>query len=249
MRRLIAFVLFAAACSPTTDSAEAPAAAPDATPPSTLAAMGLQGQDAASGEADALVVLLHGLGSNGLDFAPMAERLSARLPHAAFYFPNAPTPRENGSPRPGFSWYEMAGGQAEQSRIAARDAVLDDIGRIRDALRIEDGRVVIGGFSQGAGTAVFVATCAPRTFELAIGMGGVIDQACPAPGLEAETDIFMVHNAGDPRVPLAWGEAARDMLIERGWTPRLEAYPGDRHWPVDAAIADVEQAVIAALSD
>ncbi len=192
------------------------------------------GRPAISGAPDSLVVFLHGFGSSGADFAPIAEAWSAALPGTAFAHPNAPLPMDRGDGQVGYSWFEFAGREAAPSREAARLTIDAMITEITDSWAIPDDRVVVVGFSQGAGVAVNVATCAGHH---GVSMGGVVDTACDAEG--GAVGIFMVHNQGDPRVPLDWAEAARAMLEDKGHSVAYRAYPGDRHWPVDAAFNDV----------
>ncbi|MCG8440909.1 MAG: alpha/beta fold hydrolase [Caulobacterales bacterium] len=209
----------------------------------------MQGRDAASGSPGSLVVLLHGYGSSGRDFAPMAERLSAQLPDAAFLYPNAPEPWPHAARRPGYSWFDFEGARAGETRAQAREYVTRLIAHVSSALAMEDAPVVLVGFSQGGGVAVSAGSCAPDRVVLAVAMAGVVDAACDPPEEGARPRILMVHNDGDERVPVTMGEQARDALVALGYAPKFTVYPGDTHWPSPEALADVEAAIVSALAD
>lgn len=313
-----------------------------------FAELGVQGADAIA-DRDSLIVLLHGLGSRGTDFQTMARRLSVRLPGAVVLYPNAPHVYDNGASWTGYSWFDMAGSQAQASRVAAREHLVALIDQAKAVLAMgEETPVVIVGFSQGGGLAVNVGTCGDVAVELSIAMGGVVDTFCPplpssrpgqadpgadspsadSPGVslgdapnesfsepprepineppneppnepmresvsqppsqpvsqrpsqpvsqslaessgESPSDvgtlgasraltggsdsqiepksIMMVHNRGDARVPMAWGERAHRELADMGHDVSFTLYDGNQHWPVPAAMADVENAIVAAL--
>lgn len=199
--------------------------------------------------ADALVVLLHGFGSNGTDFEGLADRIVAASPRTAVLHPNAPTPEPTGTARPGYTWFEFAGRNAASSREAARDHVRALIDEAAAALSLpDDAPIVVAGFSQGGGVAVHVGTCAPGDVALAVAMGGLVESACPNPA-DAATPVVLVHNDGDPRIPLDWARRSEAMLRENGFAPRLEVFQGDQHWLVPAAMARVEALILDALEE
>jgi len=72
--------------------------------------------------AKALVVFLHGVGSNGADLAVLGQHWSALLPDVAFAAPDAPFPFEHAM---GYQWFSLTGITPENrpARVrAARDA-------------------------------------------------------------------------------------------------------------------------------
>ncbi len=208
--------------------------------------LGHAGRDAVA-PADALVVFLHGFGSNGADFEDMAEALSERLPSAAFLYPNAPTAMDTGpSDRPAFTWFEFAGGEAEASREAARVWVSQLISDAQAILGVPDGRVVLVGFSQGGGVAVNAATCDADAVTAAVVMGGVVDTACDADPAHPVT-LNILHMEGDPRVPLEWMARGTVFLEEAGHTPEPRVFVGDTHWLSPQGRRAAMDSVVAAL--
>lgn len=226
-----------------TTACAAPQAASQPLP--TLAELGLQGRDAASGAPRHLVVFLHGFGSNGTDFEAIAGTLAADLPDTVFLYPDAPTPEPSNTGRPGFTWYEFAGGRAAQSRDAAVAYVAGQVETVREAYGL-DAPIVIAGFSQGAGTAVQLALCSDVEVEAVLALGGLVDTACPRdPG----PVVRFIHMEGDPRIPLDWAETSVGLVEAEGHQPVLEVFPGDSHWPGPAAWRAAADFLIAEVRD
>lgn len=184
--------------------------------------------------ADAAVVLLHGLGADGNDFAslPPELRLPAS-PSVRFVFPHAPVRPVtiNGGHRMR-AWYDIAA--IDRSAPEDEDGIrrsADAIGALvrRERERgIAAERVVLAGFSQGGAMALFAALRWPER------LGGVVGLSCYLPlagALPAEAHpanaavpVFMAHGTQDPIVPSALGEGSRDLLRSRGYDVEWHAY-------------------------
>ena len=74
----------------------------------------------ADGAPEQLIVLLHGLGSDAMAMAPLAQALRNAFPQAAVLAPDAPTPFERGGAAGQRQWYGIAGLTPEtwQQRVA-----------------------------------------------------------------------------------------------------------------------------------
>ena len=113
-------------------------------------------------KADALVILIHGYGSNGDDLISLARMIQPALPHAAFVAPNAPSqmPRMAAAyqwwPIETFSMAERAAGAA-----AAAPTLDAFITAEIEAAGLSSDRVLLVGFSQGTMMALHVGL-APR---------------------------------------------------------------------------------------
>ena len=98
-----------------------------------------------------LVILLHGVGSNGADFAALGKALQGFLPDAAFAPPNAPNPFDGGGL--GRQWFSVVGVNAanraervEQARAGFDRIVAQEIEKAGFRGRLD--RVALFGFSQ-----------------------------------------------------------------------------------------------------
>lgn len=102
--------------------------------------------------AKALVIFLHGVGSNGDDLAPIGDHWATLLPDVAFASPDAPDRFDAGF---GYQWFSLDGVTPEnrparvQAARAAFDATLSDI-MIRHGFAGRWQEVVLVGFSQGS---------------------------------------------------------------------------------------------------
>ncbi len=93
-----------------------------------------------------LVILLHGVGSNGADFAGLGKALQGFLPDAAFAPPNAPNPFDGGGL--GRQWFSVVGvnaaNRAERVEQARAGFDLGD-DRVLRLQQIGAGRVELFG--------------------------------------------------------------------------------------------------------
>lgn len=168
------------------------------------------------------VIWMHGLGADGSDFPPIVDELG--LPEDAairFIFPHAPmmpvTCNNGYVMRAWFDILSMSGGK----RDVNADSVIESVERVRGLIRRENERgipshrVVLAGFSQGGAMTYTVGLTHPETLGGMMVLSGYI----PTPEWVAEhrqeanrhTPIFAAHGSYDDVLPIALGEAARDL--------------------------------------
>ena len=185
--------------------------------------------------ATASVVLLHGLGADGWDFAPIVNelRLPDELP-VRFVFPHAPLrPVTVNAGYVMRAWYDIRSftpeGRADEAGLA------ESVARVNTYLDAEIGhgipasRLVLAGFSQGGA----VALSAGLTFAGRLGGILALSAYLPFPArLSAEKSvanaavpILMCHGRMDPVVPIAMGLEARDALQAHGYAVEWHEYP------------------------
>ena len=181
----------------------------------------------ASGQAPKqLVVLLHGLGADGHDFASLPPQLGMP-PGAAirYVFPHAPemavTLNMGMRMR---AWYDIVSldsrGQDEagiRRSAAAVDALI-----AREVERgVPSSRIVLAGFSQGAAMALFTGLRYPDRLAGIVALSGYLplhdtlaDEAAPA---NREIGIFQAHGQHDEVVPHAMGHGSAEKLRATGY--------------------------------
>jgi len=171
--------------------------------------------DPKGGAAKQLVVFLHGYGADGNDLIELGGQWRALLPHAAFVSPHAPE-RCAASPM-GRQWFGLTSvapddpkGAAERLKgvVSARptiDAFLDEeLAR----LGLDESRLALVGFSQGAMMALHVGLRRPRAPAAIIGYSGLLVGAetlgeAAARNLRGERPpILLVHGDQDPMIPV-----------------------------------------------
>ncbi|HEY8192228.1 MAG TPA: hypothetical protein VIG74_07370, partial [Alphaproteobacteria bacterium] len=131
---------------------------------------------AAGGPAQQLVVLMHGIGLNGIIMEKMAREIAAVLPHARIVAPHGPEAYAPPSYQDGDllkapeilgaddmaharQWFQISGGPdviREKLRKVAQ-TMNDFIDNQRDMIGLTDKDIAVMGFSQGGGVALYTA--------------------------------------------------------------------------------------------
>ena len=190
-----------------------------------------------SGQHDASVVFLHGLGDTGDGWGSMMPDVDSMLPSKGtvrWVLPHAEDRRitlNGGMRMPG--WADILGLSPNDPEDSA--GLDESAARVEAIIANERARgaktVVVGGFSQGGAVALHVAlrgrekidACAvlsswlPRATKTAHGAG--------AAGLR----LFMAHGDADQVVVFPWGKASHDELVELGADARFVRAPGVGH--------------------
>ena len=127
----------------------------------------------AQGEAERMVVLLHGYGADGNDLLGLADPLMPHMPGTGFLAPNAPEPCVNNPI--GFQWFPIpwldGSSEAQAAESMARSA--EDVNAFLDGVLRDEGiaakDLMLVGFSQGTMMSLHVA---PRRDEPVAGIVG-----------------------------------------------------------------------------
>jgi phospholipase/carboxylesterase len=183
----------------------------------------------------AALILLHGLGADGHDFAGLVPELDlSGCPGIRFVFPHAPSipVTVNG----GYSmpaWYDITGTNLISGQDAAgiqnsERAILALIAR-----EIERGipseRIVLAGFSQGAAMALHTGLRLPFSLAGIMALSGYLPLAERLPRerafANALTPIFLAHGTQDTVVVPQRGEDTRNALTALGYPVQWHSYP------------------------
>lgn len=162
---------------------------------------------AASGEADSLVVFLHGYGADGSDLIGLAEPLAAYLPNTAFLAPNAP---ERCRTNPGgYQWFPIPwldGSSAAESAVSAGRsfALLDDWLDGIAARGIGPERTLLVGFSQGTMMSLQIGLRRKSALAGIVGFSGrLLRPEKLAEEVVSRPPVLLIHGDEDPVVPVA----------------------------------------------
>jgi phospholipase/carboxylesterase len=182
----------------------------------------------------AAVILLHGLGANGHDFASLVPELDLRGCRAIrFVFPHAPSipvTVNGGNSMP--AWYDITGldlvsGQdaagIQNSELAVLALIAHEIER-----GIAPENIVLAGFSQGAAMTLHTALRLPYQLAGIIVLSGYLPLAdrltVERKPANAQTPIFMAHGKHDTVVIPQRGEETRDALQALGYSVEWHSY-------------------------
>ena len=160
---------------------------------------------ARGGQADALIILLHGYGSNGADLINLAPYWAKALPGASFVAPNAiePLPEAPG----GFQWFPIAQPDPhlmEHGVRAAAQSVDRFIDRELDKHGLGPERCALVGFSQGTMMALHVGLRRERKLAAILGFSGVLVGGHRLKQeLASRPPILLIHGDRDPTIPVS----------------------------------------------
>ena len=177
-----------------------------------------------AGRSYPLVILMHGYGSNMSDLVPLVPMISRE--GCLFAFPNAPIRLDFGLGMVGYAWSAPleadfdADGRAENLLEAMVEDVISRYG-------VEEGRVVIGGFSQGGMMALRHGLRHPNRFP---GIAA-LSSRLPSPDLpdvpanpSYTQRIFIAHGTLDDVISVHEGRAAHDALSRAGYPAEYHEY-------------------------
>ena len=185
------------------------------------------------GEADACMIILHGLGADGRDFEPVVPMLPRPgyaqirfiLPHA----PRLPVTINGGMVMP--AWYDILEMSLDrrvdemQLRLSAE--------RIKGVIRsqidagIDSRRILLAGFSQGGAVAYEAALSFDKPLGGLLAMSTYFATANSIELNEANRDLRVEihHGSMDPVVPESLGRAAFARMEELGYHTVYRQYP------------------------
>ncbi len=187
-----------------------------------------------SGKASALVVLLHGYGSDGDDLIALADPLSQRLPGAAFVAPNAPYP----CPGARFMWFpitELDPVAMHKGVVAAAPALKAFIDGELRRLDLGTGRLALVGFSQGTMLALHLSLSGLKPAAV-VGFSGVLTGETQSLRQDDLPPFFLSHGAADPVIPPDALFMTAGALGQAGARVQWHLSPGIGHGIDDSAL-------------
>jgi phospholipase/carboxylesterase len=212
-------------------------------PPTTVASLGYQGMDAASGKAPKqLVIFFHGYTQKGEAMKPVAEALAKRLPDAAFIFNDGPL-----DAGPGKSWYVLRGEDTNNTKGAAKELAVKTVKTASDGLKVKPEHIVVVGFSQGGGVAFDAGACFSPDVKAIVSLAGIIESTCDKEAKGTPAKVLIVRNDNDPTVKMERIQQFQDALKSAGYESTLEQVSGATHWPAEDGIKMAEDFIVAQL--
>lgn len=186
-----------------------------------------------NGKPDAAIVVLHGLGADGSDFAGIVPEL--KLPDALcvrFLFPHAPSipvTINNGFVMP--AWYDIleadVGRRVDDVQLRASAAAVHKMIDQQVELGIASDRIVLGGFSQGGAVVLEAALTYQKPLGGLLSMSSYFATADSINLHPANRNlpILICHGTYDQIVTESRGRACRDQLNAMGYKPEYKTYP------------------------
>ena len=198
------------------------------------------------GDGPLTVVLMHGFGAPGDDLVGLAQYIDAP---ARFVFPEAPI-ELGGLYGDSRAWWMLDLARLEQDLRSgavrerrdegpegldtARDQVLEFLEQLEERYQIDNGTLVLGGFSQGAMLALDVALHREVPPAALVLMSGTqLAQPVWAPLMTklAEMPVLQSHGMHDALLPFSVAEQLRDQLTGAGAKVEWQEFTGGHEIP------------------
>ena len=190
---------------------------------------------ASGGEAKQLVILTHGVGSDGDDLIGLAPYFQKILPDALFVSPNAPYAFDMAPPglQEGYQWFSLQD-TSPPARLAGTQTAAPILDAFIDAKLAETGlgeeNLALIGFSQGTMMALHVGLRRANPVAGIIGYSGMlIGPELLADSIRSRPPVLLVHGAADEVVPVDALPQAVAGLEAVGITVKHHTCPGLGH--------------------
>jgi phospholipase/carboxylesterase len=177
-----------------------------------------------------LVILLHGVGSNGKDISGLASFWQQSLPNILFESPNAPEPFDHGI---GFQWFSVSG-VTERNRAQRITEARTAFDRLLTGIIEQHGlgrhldRVVFAGFSQGSIMALDAIATGRWPVAGVLAYSGRLASPLPLTPADA-TRLMLIHGADDPVIQASETTQAAKTLKSLGLAVETHILPGLGH--------------------
>jgi phospholipase/carboxylesterase len=184
---------------------------------------------AATATPRALLLLVHGVGGNETNLAPLADHVGD---DTLVILPRGPLTLGAGQ----HAWFEVAfGPQGPRPDLAAAERsrlqLADFIAGLQAESGVSPSRTVVAGFSQGGIMSASVGLSRP---DLVAGFGVLAGRILPElePHLAggealARLHAFIGHGRDDTKLPVEWAHRADAWLTRLGVPHETRLYPGD----------------------
>ena len=169
---------------------------------------------AAAGRTSQLVVFLHGYGADGNDLIELGRQWRVLMPEAGFVAPNA-SERSPAAPM-GRQWFALSnrppddpsgGDERWTGAVKARGAIDAFLDAELKRLSLDDSKLALVGFSQGAMMALHVGLRRPGAPAAILGYSGLLigperlSEATARDARGAPPPVLLVHGEQDPLIP------------------------------------------------
>ncbi len=189
-------------------------------------------------DADALVLVLHGVGSSAAAMRDICGTLAEALPAAHVVALSGPAPFDGGAGR---QWFSIAG-VTDENRVQRVETALPHLEALIDVeaahASVGRERIALVGFSQGAMMALHHAVTSPRPVGAVSSVAGRLVGRIRQ-GRRDRPDVLLSHGAADAVIPLFHTNDGADRLTAVGFRVCTQLVPHLGH-----AVAPVQVALV-----
>lgn len=177
-----------------------------------------------------IVILLHGVGSNGDDLQPLAQSWAEIMPDTQFVSPNAPVRFDQGF---GYQWFSLSGVTVDNrpQRVAAArsdfDTVISGILAANSIDAAKD-KIIFVGFSQGSIMALDALVSGRVPLAAVVAFSGRLASVDPfTPSLD--TKVLLIHGKFDQVIPWSETQSAGQRIKALGLEVQLSLEEATPH--------------------
>lgn len=187
------------------------------------------------GEIESLVVMLHGVGSNGKDLISLAPMLAAGLSGTKFISPDAPFVCDMVPPDypDAYQWFSLQSYNPSALLSGVKSVfqqVEEFIETLIERFKVPYNKVVLLGFSQGTMTSLYTAPRLKGTVAGILGYSGALlwEEDTKSDELK-RMPIHLIHGEADDVVPVEAWYNAMEVLKEHNYEVDGYTTPGLIH--------------------
>ena len=172
-----------------------------------------------------MIILLHGFGAGMRDLAGLCPEIS---PEGYIYVcPNAPITVELGMGMTGSAWTPPRDEREAEDIESAVDKLSVLVDEVTKAYKIEPGRVLLGGFSQGGMMTYRYGLTNPDLFKGLVILSGLapdMDLLREMLPEERSQSVFVAHGTSDNMIGIMDARSSHSFLEAEGYSPAYKEY-------------------------
>lgn len=182
-----------------------------------------------------IVLLLHGLGSNGRDLISLAPYWDGALPDTLFVSPDAPFPCDMVPPGypDSYQWFSLQDRDPERmlAGVQAAAPVLNEfIARLLADYKLPPAKLALTGFSQGTMMSLYVGPHYKDKLAGILGYSGALVWPGDSDASRLQKlPIRLIHGEADDVVPVGAYHMGREALEKAGFAVSGHTSPGLPH--------------------
>lgn len=201
-----------------------------------------------SGSIKRIVVMLHGVGSNGDDLACLAPVLAEALPDTLFFSPNGIQPYDMAPPEfQGYQWFSLSNRSPHlllQGASEAASIVNPALDELLSQYNLTNKDLALLGFSQGTMTSLYCALHRSENIAGVVGFSGALIGADVHPHhYTSKPPICLIHGEEDMVVPFSAMTHAYNTLTSASVSVETHARPLLAH-TIDMEGIDIAKAFL-----
>lgn len=180
-----------------------------------------------------IVILLHGVGSNGRDLISLAPYFAGAVPDAVFISPDAPYPYDQAPPgMDAYQWFPLYT-RTFEGRLEGLKAAVPLVHDFMDAqlkrFNLPANKLALVGFSQGTMTSLYGGPRYKQKIAGILGYSGALIWEEEMPADINTPPVHLIHGDADEVLEVSSYHHAREKLEKSGFTVSGEIEQGLAH--------------------